>query len=751
MKTEITSFTLFLFIAFFSLNLNAQKMTFYKTQWQKIDSLEKKGLPKSALQVVDEIYEKAKTENNSQQVIKSFIFKLKYKNQIEENAFEKLCKELDSTAQTASFPDNAIMNSMLADMYWWYYQNNRYKFQDRTNTANFDNNDMQTWTLDYLVEKTIKAYTNSVSDPAGLQKIPASDYKELIIKGNKPKNLRPTLYDFLVNKAIDFFSSTEISLTKPADNFEIEESYYFDDTQSFANKEISSSDFLSLHFHGICLLQDLIKFRLSDTKNKDALIDADLKRLQFVYSFSVNPKKDELYMNALEKLEKKYSDIPFSSEISYKIAALYHSLSSKYNSKNKETEKYKYYNKKALDICNNLIQKYPKTHSAELAKSLSITIQQHNISVETEKTISSDSKFAAKITYKNINEIYIRIAKIDRNKYLKLAEKRYGTKFYDKIFQNSTTIKQFSQTLPDDGDFNTHSAELLNDGLDVGFYLIFISDNKNFTYNKGLATYKDITISDISYVSEKPEDGSQKFWVLNRKTGQPLQGVKCTVWNKKYNYALRKYIRNIKATYTTDKNGIFSIFISPEQKSSYNNWSIDFKLGNDFLTSEGSFYLSNYEKDYNEYRHTYFFTDRAIYRPGQTVYFKGISILSSREKNQIVTNKEETVALYDVNYQKVSELKLKTNEFGTFSGTFTLPQGLLNGEFQIKSYYGTVSFSVEEYKRPKFEVKMLPFKGNYLLKETVTAEGEAKSYAGSPLSDATVKYRIIRTPKWRGW
>ncbi len=749
MKTKIIFLISFLIFTVFTIKLKAQKMTFYQTKWQKIDSLEKKGLPKSALKVVEEIYTKAKTENNSQQVIKSFIYNLKYKNQIEENAFERLCKKLDSTAQTADFPDNAIMNSMLADMYWWYYQKNRYKFQKRTNTVNFDNNDIKTWTLDYLVEKTIKAYTASVSDPEQLKKFPISDFKELIIEGNKPKNLRPTLYDFLANKAIDFFSSTETSLTKPADNFEIEEAYYFDDAQSFANKEIVSSDFLSLHFHGICLLQDLLKFRLSDTKNKDALIDADLKRLKFVYQFSVNPKKDELYLNALSNLEKKYSDTPFSGEISIVKAKLYKKQSSKYNPKNKDTEKYKYYKKTAFEICENIIKKYPKTHAAEVAKTLSSDIQFHNLSVETEKIIPGNSKFSAKITYRNINEIYIRIAKIDMNKYLKFSEKRYGTEFYDKIFQNSQTVKQFSQKIPNDGDFNTHSTELLSDGLDVGFYLIFISDNKNFTYDKGLATYKSITVSNISYITQEQDGGALKLWVLNRKTGLPLQGVKCTVWNKKYNSALKKYIRNTKETYITDKNGTF--VIPPEKKNSYNSWNIDFKLENDFLTSDESFYLYDYKKDNTFRRRTYFFTDRAIYRPGQTVFFKGISILSNQETNKIITNKEETVVLYDVNYQKVSELKLKTNEFGTFSGTFILPQGVLNGQFQLKSDYGTLSFSVEEYKRPKFEVKMLPFKGNYLLKETVTAEGEAKSYAGTPLTDASVKYRIIRTPKWRGW
>ncbi|NOZ35442.1 MAG: hypothetical protein GXO80_09115, partial [Chlorobi bacterium] len=750
MKTKVKFIISFFVVIFLTSNINAQKMTFYKTRWQKIESLEKKGLPKSGLKIVEEIYTKAKAENNSQQVIKSFIYKLKYKNQIEENAFEKLCKELDSTVQKASFPENAIMNSMLADMYWWYYQNNLYKFQGRSNTVNFENNDMQTWTLDYLVEKTIKAYTNSVSDPAGLQKIPIANYKELIIEGNKPKNLRPTLYDFLVNKAIDFFSNTEISLTKPADNFEIQEAYYFDEAKTFANTEISSSDFLSLHFHGICLMQDLLKFRLSDTKNTDALIDADLKRLKFVYGFSVNPKKNELYMTALSRLEKKYADIPFSSEITITKAYLYNSLSGKYNLKNKETEKYKFYKKKALEICNALIKKYPKTHAAKLAKKLIADIHNHNLSFETEKTIPSNSVFSSKLSYRNINEIYVRIAKIDRHKYLKLSNKYYyNRKLYDNIFQNAVTVKQFSQKLPDDGDYNAHSIELLNNGLDVGFYLIFISNNKNFTYEKGLASYKSLTVSNISYFSQKQDDGSVRFWLTNRKTGLAIPNVKCTTWEKKYSYSLRKYIRTIKGTYKTDKNGTLSIPYS--ESKSYSSLFVDFSAGKDFLPSDNSFYMHYYKTENTKSERTYFFTDRAIYRPGQTVYFKGISMMSDGHSNKIITDKTEIVTLYDVNSQKVSELKLTTNEFGTFSGTFILPQGLLNGQFRIQSGYGSTYFSVEEYKRPKFEVRMLPFKGNYLLKETVTAEGEAKSYSGAVLSDANVKYRIIRTPKWRGW
>ncbi|NPA45215.1 MAG: hypothetical protein GXO49_06765, partial [Chlorobi bacterium] len=186
-------------------------------------------------------------------------------------------------------------------------------------------------------------------------------------------------------------------------------------------------------------------------------------------------------------------------------------------------------------------------------------------------------------------------------------------------------------------------------------------------------------------------------------------------------------------------------------KTDYNNWQVDFSKDNDFLTSASSIYLYNYHDETKPAINTYFFTDRAIYRPGQTVYFKGITIKNNKDKHEILTKFKQKVTLYDVNNQKVAELNLITNKYGTFSGSFNIPLGLINGQFYISSNYGNKYFSVEEYKRPKFEVEMLPFKGNYMLNDEIEIEGKATSYSGAPISEGKVTYHITRTPKWRGW
>lgn len=155
---------------------------------------------------------------------------------------------------------------------------------------------------------------------------------------------------------------------------------------------------------------------------------------------------------------------------------------------------------------------------------------------------------------------------------------------------------------------------------------------------------------------------------------------------------------------------------------------------------------------------TFLFTDRSIYRPGQQVFFKGIVVTtdSSGKKSEVVSGFKTTVILFDVNGQKVSNLHLSTNEFGSYNGSFKLPEGLLNGQFYIQdSLTNTYQYlSVEEYKRPKFFVEVTKPSGTYRLNDSITVKGNAKAYAGNNIDAAKVVYRVIRKvryPVWWGW
>ncbi|MGH2563244.1 MAG: hypothetical protein ACRDE5_01945, partial [Ginsengibacter sp.] len=146
-----------------------QKADDYATQWKKIDSFVDKGLTKSALTEVDKIYNSAKITTNDPQVIKALLYKITLQQNIEENASEKSIDTLEREIATSKEPAKSILESITAQMYWNYFQQNRYQLYNRTNTVNFDKKDISTWTADDLHKKIGQLYLSSIQDENLLQ------------------------------------------------------------------------------------------------------------------------------------------------------------------------------------------------------------------------------------------------------------------------------------------------------------------------------------------------------------------------------------------------------------------------------------------------------------------------------------------------------------------------------------------------------------------------------------------------------
>ena len=242
---------------------------------------------------------------------------------------------------------------------------------------------------------------------------------------------------------------------------------------------------------------------------------------------------------------------------------------------------------------------------------------------------------------------------------------------------------------------------------------------------------------------------------MNRITGKPIQGA--TVHIKNYNTG--RYNKAYENTLITNKNGQVSFTVGQR----YSNIVATVTKDNDKAIF-GDYYLNKgYKPNYDnkKYGNIFLFTDRSIYRPGQTVHFKGIAVAMKANKSEVIANKMVTVTLKDVNYQNVTSLELKTNEFGSFSGEFILPNTGLTGNFQIeaqgnsgifnRNMNGSTYFSVEEYKRPKFETEFKPVTETYRLNDSITVNGFAKAFAGSNITDAKVVYRVYRTAQYPRW
>ncbi|HYC30401.1 MAG TPA: MG2 domain-containing protein, partial [Chitinophagaceae bacterium] len=178
-----------------------------------------------------------------------------------------------------------------------------------------------------------------------------------------------------------------------------------------------------------------------------------------------------------------------------------------------------------------------------------------------------------------------------------------------------------------------------------------------------------------------------------------------------------------------------------------------FITGRNGLTDEhDESYIPKERAAYEEhYRTTYFFTDRSIYRPGQVVYFKAITMTTDfkTKRSKLVTGKKLKIFLKDANNEVADSVSVVTNQFGSIAGRFTIPVNKLNGTFSLDEEKGEANFRVEEYKRPKFSVACDPVSGSYRLGDSITITGVAKSFAGNSIDGATVKYSVTRRSEFR--
>jgi uncharacterized protein YfaS (alpha-2-macroglobulin family) len=737
----------------------------YKLAWSKVIAFETKGLPQSQLKEVDIIYKNAKDENNTDQLVKAVIYQMKLTDYKEENAFVKNLNKINIEIKSASFPVKPLLHSMLAEMYWQYYINNRWKFNNRTETVNFNQDDIETWGLEKIVQETINQYQASLEEKEKLKAEGIKIYNEILYKGNEEgRLLRPTIYDFLVNRAIDFYMNEEPSITRPAYFFTLNKEEYLSDADAFVKLNIESKDTQSMKYHALLHLQDLIQFHLNDNQ-PDALVYTDLKRLSFVKAHLTSSNKNVLYLQSLERLEAKTIKFPVSTLASLEIANVYNETGQLYNPSQSDAHKWDL--KKAVEICEKAKARFPKSTGAAKASNLLVSLQNKEISAVVEETNLPSQNFKALVTYSNIKKVYWKLIKTTKEEIYAERKKWEGNYNVDQeekfvqAFAAKTSFKNGFSDLPDDGDLQSHSVEIKLEALPLGDYMILLSHSPDFkTENNGLA-YTFTTITNISFIQRNTADGNTEFFMLHRATGEPLVGLIATSYYRSYNYKNRRYDVKKGNTYTSDQEGYIKIPYQNKNEDEYNkNFYLDFSLGADaFSTTK----LDGYENNGGIYqsklvkptvnRTVHFFMDRSIYRPGQTIYFKGLVIDSDGKNSVIIPKHGVKVTLYDVNNQKVSDLDLVSNEYGTFNGTFTAPSKGLMGEMRLEANNGSgsIEFSVEEYKRPKFEVSFEPVKGTFKLNETIKTTGIAKAYSGAGIDGAKVSYRVVRTASYPYW
>ncbi len=751
-RLNIRFFILFA-LSFLMMAAHAQPVKNYTAQWKKVTAFINKGLPQSALTEVKKIYAMAKKEGQDAQVVKSLVTMITIQSQYQEDNETSSIREIEKEIAGSRQPATAFLQIYLAGFYYSYYQQHRWDLYQRSETVNFKKDDVATWSTEDFHRKISELYQQAIGNEKLLQQTKLERFDAIIFKGNV-RHLRPTLYDLLAHTALEYFENDERDIRKPAYAFEIAGAEVFAPAAQFANLKFETKDSLSLLQKALTIYQELVAFHLGD-KKPDALLDVDIHRLQFVYEKSVHPAKDSLYLAALQAITAKYGDLPAASQAQYLVAAFYEAKANEYKSYGDSLHRLD--RKKAMDICEQVLKQKDSSEGKINCYNLLQQIKRPVLQFYAEKVNVPDQPFRVLVEYRNIRRLYFRLV-TPTEKQLNQEETQSTEEFW-KTMQSAKPVRQWQQPLPGTEDLQTHKAEVPVEALTPGQYYLIASPNESFSGKDLIAGGQLITVSSISYVN----DGTDYF-ILDRDRGTPLANANVQVWERTYDYKTSKYQKTKGSSFKADQHGFFKW---AGKVNDYNHtYYLDISFNKDRLFTNNAvydYYYFNANQNQPELVHSVFlFTDRSIYRPGQPLFYKGIVLQRNpREKNGSVSQQYETVVvLRDANGVEIDSVKVKTNEYGSFSGKFQLPEGSLNGAFSLftRTGDGNASVRVEEYKRPKFYVDFDTIRSSYKVNDIIRITGIAKAYAGNNIDGANVRYRVVRQPRflypwmfWRWW
>jgi len=727
-----------LFVAFttmvFATFLLAQisKLTI-QNRWKTVEYLAEKQLPESALKEVEIILSQAQKEKNSVETIKALVYKVRFTLDKNPDEAPALIQDFEAfTNKSTDTAERVLLHSMTADLYAQFYQKDQWNINRRTEVNGFVPDDMKEWTKNIYFDKISKHLAASLENPTILQKTDVMKFASLLEVGNDSRTLHPTLFDLLANRKIAILQqiSSATTVKNPLKNPAL-----FADIPQFAALKMDTAYKASIENSIIETYQQLLAFRLNE-KNVLALIFTDLQYLKYLQQHSEIENAESLYLSALKRLKNQYSDNEAVVEVYAEMGNFY--------VRNVDKGKNIDYKKIAYNLCEDGIKQFPDCDRIGLLHNIQQEITRRNINISHNQVLKPGANLKVKINSSNISVLKLSIFKVNtiaQTYYSHKHSNRYNKETYPK----STLVETRLIDIKADPNFGSVDTDLMIKADDFGIYEFTLEANdNNDSWQRAIGGF---TVSNFAFMvrSNKPEISD--LYVLDRNTGKPQADVKVIRYNNKW--AGNGYELQQLSTFKSDANGLCQY----SHVANHSNDVLFFEKGNDkYFSSTSSSYFYN-QSTYNyEKAYVNLFTDRSLYRPGQTVYFKGIVFYSNKEKQEVAAGIEYEVKLYDTNEQEVSQKRFKTNKFGSFAGEFVLPEGGLNGAYRLVAGVYSQNIWVEEYKRPTFEVKIDKPKTEISFGEKVTLIGNVKAFAGYSIGDAKVKYRVVkRTHRYCWW
>ena len=702
-------------------------------QWKKVDEAISKGLPKTAIAELEPIITSALKDKAFPDAIRAVALKISLEGNIQGNKPEEKITRLEKAIEESPRQMKPMLNAILANWYWHYFQQNRYRILQRTATSSAPGDDFTSWDLPRLLSEIDKQFTVTLSVADSLKEVPVADYKDLLTPGTMPDSFRPTMYDFVVYNALGFYSSGEQAGNRAEDAFDLmAQSSVFGSSEEFLDWKIETSDEDSLLVKAITLHQDLMRFH-QDDKDKAAWIEADLARLMFGYNKSFGETKNERYKAALTRLVDDWGDHRIAARALYQWARVLHQ-------EGDWVEAHK--------VATRGTESFPNTPGGNQCYNLVQQIEARSESITSERIWNSPLPTIT-VRYRNITKVYFRLVPYNWEQLVKASYRAENlNENQRKELLSLPATQSWSADLPATVDYKEKSEEIpVPEDIKPGFYFLISSHEPEFTDENKRVDFTGVWRSDLALVMRlRNGSGMVEGFVLNAISGEPVAEARIQVWIRGNNR-----IRTAGPVLATNENGLFEMRGQRNQR-----YLFHVTHGDHQVATYNDQSVNTYNTIPQPHQRTVFFTDRSLYRPGQTVSYKGISIHVNQHEDdyKVLANTAINVVFQDRNGRVIARQKHQTNDYGSFSGSFATPRDGVTGRMSIRvdgPANGAASFSVEEYKRPKFEVAIDPPEAASRLNDEVTIEGTATAFTGAAIDGAKVRYRVVREVRYPPW
>lgn len=657
----------------------------YDNLWKELEVLERKDLPKSVISEAMKIYDKAKAEQNVPQMMKAYLTAMQYRSLLTPDSLKVDMNGLEQWAsQTGSMEDKAILYSILGEM-----------------------------TMPADVKKGLGYLQASLKDKDRLLLIPVEKLRPMVRVGEASKRyFRDNLYNLLARRAIQIMqqyrwqaaAKANQTISLPADMTDM------DQFVTYQFVPVSDCDLTAAVMQ---TYQSLLKAYDTETEREGWLLTG-IDALNYLYcNFSGNFSNDVCQ----QELRKWIHTYPAVKTVPEAYLALAQFL----QYQNNQVER--------LRIVREGIAGYPRYEGINQLKNIEKEILNASLSLEIATAYPGEQQ-SVKVNYKNLTGITLQLYKVNLPVTSAVLQNR--TTHFESKYARLQREEHFS--LKPTTDYLNVDTTLTIQAPQAGIYFLkAVPDGK-----KGVSDGTLMNVTALKTIYRPLPDGTLELVVVDAVSGQPVSEAEVTIYTEKGGgYSPQQ-------TYQADKQGTLKLDFLNSNKYWYNaHTAADNAMPILNLWKNDYYYKESKRKEVLQ-----LFTDRSIYRPGQTVYVSGLAYEMEKDSTRVLADKKYTVSLYDANNNETGKVEVRTNGFGSFSGQFVLPSPCLTGYFSLRAADTSVSFKVEEYKRPTFDVTFEPVKVEYQVGDSIEVVGMAKTFAGAPVQNARVHYNISRSYAW---